>query len=174
MYCDLLATEIQQRTSNGAGGFVEPQIQSEIPLDIKESYIENMSTRIDYYYRIGRASDLKEVVEIEKNLIDVFGPIPTPTQNLLLSSRLRIIYTDTPVSNIYLSKSSIQIIIKEVDEKRGLDFLAAAGSYEDPNLSHLQFKKEGPGKLKVVLFFSDGGRANDLAFSFVRLFGRSG
>ena len=174
MYCDLLATEIQQKTSNGAGGFVEPQIQSEIPLDIKESYIENMSTRIDYYYRIGRASDLKEVVEIEKNLIDVFGPIPTPTQNLLLSSRLRIIYTDTPVSNIYLSKSSIEIIIKEVDEKRGLAFLTAVGSYEDPNMDHIQFKEEGSGKLRVVLFFSDGGHASDLAFSFVRLFGRPG
>ena len=170
MYCDLLSAEVQNKSSPNGKPFFEPQIQNEAPLDIGEDYIKNMSTRIDYYYRIGRATNLEDLVEVENNLIDVFGPIPPPTQNLLLSSRLRILYTNTPVSTIDIFKSSIEIVIDGIKEKEHLGFLTAVGKFEDPNLSRLQFKEVGDGGLKVVLFSSSDVGVGDLAVSFVGLF----
>ena len=89
MYCDLLSIEIQ-KTKSGSGAVQKaPQVTTSFQPDISSDYIENMSLRIDYYYRVGSATSFEQLNKIEKELVDVFGPIPDKTEKLLLVASSR-------------------------------------------------------------------------------------
>ena len=86
MYCDLLSIEIQRTKSEDGVVQKAPNVTTSFQLDISSDYIENMSLRIDYYYRIGSATSVEQLNKIEKELVDVFGPIPDKTKNSLVAS----------------------------------------------------------------------------------------
>ena len=80
-----------------------------------------MSLRIDYYYRIGSATSVEQLNKIEKELVDVFGPIPDKTKNLL-GCFLKIRYKSTPVSQIDIQDSVLKIVIQPFNEEEQLVF----------------------------------------------------
>ena len=89
MYCDLLSIEIQKTKSEDGVVQKAPNVTTSFQPDISSDYIENMSLRIDYYYRIGSATSVEQLNKIEKELVDVFGPIPDKTKKLLLVASLK-------------------------------------------------------------------------------------
>ena len=170
LYCDLLNVEIQKKRSSEKTACFQPQINTRIPISIEEGYVENMSMRVDYYYRIGRAIKLEELSKIEKSLVDVFGPIPKPTKNLIYVAKVRILYTETPVLELDIQSSSVGFLVGKVDKQKELDFLSSVGRYEDKNLDHIQFKEVDSSALRIVLHLVKEGDLFGLLFSFVRLF----
>ena len=129
-----------------------------------------MSLRIDYYYRVGSATSLEQLSKIEKELIDVFGPIPDKTKNLLLVTSLKIKYKSTPVSQIDIQDSVLKIIVQPFDEEEELVFLSRVGIYEHKTLESVRFKEVSGGVLGVFLNISDFGDVFDLLSDFVHLF----
>ena len=80
MYCDLLSIEIQRTRSEDRVVQKAPSVTTSFQPDISSDYIENMSLRIDCYYRIGSATSVEQLNKIEE-LVDVFGPIPDKNKN---------------------------------------------------------------------------------------------
>jgi len=170
MYCDLLSVEIQKKTSPEKTACFQPQVKTNIQASIDKGYVENMSMRIDYYYRIGRATKIEELSNIEKSLVDVFGPIPKPTKNLLSMASVRILYTETPVLEIDCRDSFVSLLVGEIDKEKQLGFLSSVGSFVDSGLTHVQFRGEEKNALRVVLHLVDGSSPFALLLSFVHLF----
>ena len=129
-----------------------------------------MSLRIDYYYRVGSATSLEQLDRIEKELIDVFGPIPDKTKSLLLITSLKIRYKSTPVSQIDIQDSVLKIVIQPFDEEEQLVFLSRVGVYKHKTLENVRFKEVSGGLLGVFLNVSDSRDVFDLLFNFVHLF----
>ena len=151
MYCDLLSIEVQ-KTKSGDGIIQKaPQITTSFQPDIGSDYIENMSLRIDYYYRVGSATSLEQLNKIEKELVDVFGPIPDKTKNLLLVASLKIRYKSTPVSQIDIQNSVVKVNIQPFDEEKQLVFLSHVGNYKHKILESVKFKEVSDGLLGVFL-----------------------
>ena len=170
MYCDLLSVEIQKAKSEGEAVQKAPHITTYFQPDIGSDYIENMSLRIDYYYRVGSATSLEQLNRIEKELIDVFGPIPDKTKNLLLVTSLKIRYKSTPVSQIDIQNSVLKIVIQPFNEEEQLVFLSRVGIYKHKTLEGVRFKEVSGGLLGVFLNISDSGDVFDLLSDFVHLF----
>ncbi len=170
MYCDLLSIEIQ-RTKSG-GGVVQkaPNITTSFQPDIGSDYIENMSLRIDYYYRVGSATSLEQLNKIEKELVDVFGPIPDKTKKLFLVASLKNKYKSTPVSQIDIQDSVLKIVVQPLNEEKQLDFLSRVGIYKHKTLESVRFKEVSGGLLGVFLNVSSPGDVFGLLFDFVHLF----
>ena len=110
-----------------------------------------MSLRIDYYYRVGSATSVEQLNKIEKELVDVFGPIPDKTKKLLLVASLKIRYKSTPVSQIDIQDSVLKIIIQPLDEEKQLAFLSRVGIYKHKTLEGVRFKEVSGGLLGVFL-----------------------
>ena len=170
MYCDLLSIEIQRTKSEDGAVQKTPQVTTSFQPDIGSDYVENMSLRIDYYYRVGSATSLEQLNKIEKELVDVFGPIPEKTKNLLLVASLKVGYKSTPVSQIDIQDSVLKIIIQPFDEGEQLVFLSRVGVYKHKALESVRFKEVSGGLLGVFLNVSGSGNAFDLLFDFVHLF----
>ena len=170
MYCDLLSIEIQKTKSESGSVQKTPQVTTSFQPDISSDYIENMSLRIDYYYRVGSATSFEQLNKIEKELVDVFGPIPNKTEKLLLVASLKIKYKSTPVSQIDIQDSVLKIIIQPFDEEEQLVFLSRVGIYKHKTLESVRFKEVSDGLLGVFLNVSGSGGVFDLLFDFVHLF----
>ena len=101
MYCDLLSLEVERSQGSKSTIKTPPIIKTNKNLEIPEDYIEDPSFRIDYYYRISCAKDLEELDKIEKEIEEIFGPLPKKTKELLIVARLRVLFSPTPVDKIY-------------------------------------------------------------------------
>ena len=170
MYCDLLSIEIQKTKSEDGVVQKAPQVTTSFQPDISSDYIENMSLRIDYYYRIGSATSVEQLNKIEKELVDVFGPIPDKTKKLLLVASLKNRYKSTPVSQIDIQDSVLKIVVQPFNEEEQLVFLSRVGIYKHKALESVRFKEVSGGLLGVFLNVSGSGDVFDLLFDFVHLF----
>ena len=170
MYCDLLSIEIQKTKSEGGVVQKTPQVTTFFQPDIGSDYIENMSLRIDYYYRIGSATSVEQLNKIEKELVDVFGHIPDKTKKLLLVASLKNRYKSTPVSQIDIQDSVLKIVVQPFNEEEQLVFLSRIGVYKHKTLESVRFKEVSGGLLGVFLNVSGSGDVFDLLFNFVHLF----
>ena len=170
MYCDLLSIEIQRTKSEDGVVQKAPHVTTSFQLDIGSDYIENMSLRIDYYYRIGSATSVEQLNKIEKELVDVFGPIPDKTKKLLLVASLKNRYKSTPVSQIDIQDSVLKIVVQPFNEEEQLVFLSRVGVYKHKTLESVRFKEMSGGLLGVFLNVSGSGDVFELLFDFVHLF----
>ena len=74
-----------------AGGLAEaarskefsPQINSDAPILIPEAYVPDLDLRMGLYRRLNDVDSKQELEAFSAELIDRFGPLPEPTQNLL-------------------------------------------------------------------------------------------
>ncbi|MBO9579989.1 MAG: transcription-repair coupling factor [Sphingobium sp.] len=88
LYQSMLEEAILEAKAGGADKIVmkeswSPQINVEAPILIPDDYVPDLDLRMGLYRRINEL-DGKDIVEaFAAELIDRFGPLPDPTQNLL-------------------------------------------------------------------------------------------
>ena len=171
MYCDLLSEEIKKKTNPDNVNYITPQIKTSLPANIEETYVESMSSRVDFYYKIGTISTLEKVETIKKELVDVFGPTPTPTKNLIAVAELKTLYKKTPFVYINHENKKIELIANEVEKGLLPSFLSRVGGFTHPQVVNINFKDKKDGRMGVDINLLKAAAAFDVLFSFARLFG---
>ncbi len=68
---------------------VEPQIDLDIDAYLPSSYIQDSMQKIEMYKKFANIRSLEAAFELEEELVDRFGDIPQPTQNLLTIARMK-------------------------------------------------------------------------------------
>ena len=129
-----------------------------------------MSSRVNFYYRVGVASTSGDLEKIKRELIDVFGPIPQTTKNLISLAALRIAYTETPVVFIDCQNKEVNMVLESLEEKKLFMLLSVVGDFKNPKVSQLRFKERGDGRMGVVFVLFKSADFFEVLFSFVELF----
>ncbi|MGB3471572.1 MAG: transcription-repair coupling factor [Erythrobacter sp.] len=62
---------------------VSPQITVDAPIMIPEEYVPDLAVRMALYRRLNQAQDKAEIESMAAEMIDRFGDLPAPTQNLV-------------------------------------------------------------------------------------------
>ncbi len=62
---------------------LSPQITVDAPIMIPEDYVPDLAVRMALYRRLNDARDKAEIESMAAEMIDRFGPLPTPTSNLV-------------------------------------------------------------------------------------------
>ncbi|MEL6237752.1 MAG: transcription-repair coupling factor [Pseudomonadota bacterium] len=62
---------------------VSPQITVDAPIMIPEDYVPDLAVRMALYRRLNQAQDKAEIEGLAAEMIDRFGDLPSPTQNLI-------------------------------------------------------------------------------------------
>ena len=80
-----------------AGGLAEakprdlsPQITVDAPVLIPDDYVPDLNLRMSLYRRINELEAAQELEAFAAELIDRFGPLPEPTQNLLTLMQIKL------------------------------------------------------------------------------------
>jgi transcription-repair coupling factor (superfamily II helicase) len=93
LYCKLLKRAIDALKKMSPVSFNETRIESPFDARFPESYISEVSIRMELYHRLGEASSFAEVDELLDETKDRFGAPPEPVLWLYHLTRLRIFAT---------------------------------------------------------------------------------
>ena len=88
-----------------------------IPANIPESYVSDLTLRLDIYRRLARTADTDDVDSMEEELLDRFGPPPWQVQNLLYSLRLKLMARQAGVESI--TREDVRIVLRLRDDVGG-------------------------------------------------------
>ncbi len=64
-------------------------IESDLELLIPEDYVKNITERLSLYTQLDSAKTEEELTQFKTQVVDRFGPLPAPVEELLTSVRLR-------------------------------------------------------------------------------------
>lgn len=89
LYCKLLKRAIEALKHKKPITFTDTKMEHSYDARFPEYYIEEVSIRMEIYYRLGDASSIEEIENLLSELNDRFGPPPPPVLWLYHLTRLR-------------------------------------------------------------------------------------
>ena len=96
MYLDMLDRAVRalkegRNVALDAPLAAQTEVEMRVPALLPEEYVADVHMRLALYKRIAAATDDATLDELTAELVDRFGPLPQPAQNLLRTGRLRLI-----------------------------------------------------------------------------------
>ncbi|MCB2076638.1 MAG: transcription-repair coupling factor, partial [Novosphingobium sp.] len=115
---------------------LSPQITVDAPIMIPEDYVPDLAVRMALYRRLNDADDQAEIDSLSAEMIDRFGPLPLPTENL--------------IKLIAIKRQAIEAHIAKIDVgAKGTLVSFHNDSFPDPaGLIEYAAKREGTVKLR--------------------------
>jgi transcription-repair coupling factor (superfamily II helicase) len=103
---ELFADEIKKQEA-----IIVEDCQIDLDLDarIPQSYVPSTSERLNFYRRIAGADKEDERQQLEKEMLDRFGPIPEQLFNLLDTSRIRQVAMRIGLEKVVLKKEKLRL-----------------------------------------------------------------
>jgi len=91
LYSQMLKEAIDELKGEAKQEMVSPvEINLQVDAYIPSLYITDSRQKIEMYKKFVAASSLEDVDDLAEELLDRFGPVPKPVENLLAISRLRV------------------------------------------------------------------------------------
>ena len=143
---DMYVKLIEQAVGEARGEETIPELDTRVELHIDaylpEEYVSDEQMRVEIYKRIAMVADEDSRMAIEDELIDRFGDIPAPVENLIQIAQLRGATRKLGVSHLFLKPDGMHF---KLDEKHmpPLDLLFEAVSRSDPRFRFDVGKKPG-------------------------------
>ena len=141
---DMYVKLIEQAVGEAQGVEQIPELDTRVELRIDaflpESYVPQEKLRVEAYKRIAMIEDEAGRLDIEEELIDRFGDVPQPVQNLMLIAQLRGVTRKLGISLLSLRADGVHM---RVDEKYMPDaaLLYEAIARTDPRLRFVLSKQ---------------------------------
>ena len=89
MYCELLEEAVRRLKREPSRGRVDVDIVLPVEAHLPRSYVGDMRAKLDLYRRLGRVTLDSDVSELVAEMVDRFGPLPPPAEQLIELTRLR-------------------------------------------------------------------------------------
>ncbi len=90
---------------------VEPQVEVAADAYIDEAYIPDARSRIRIYRRLRRVGTVEEVAALREELLDRYGPLPPPVENLFSLVRIRILGREAGVLAIVQERDTVRVAL---------------------------------------------------------------
>ena len=102
----------QWTTDNNARTWCnDSQLETDLPISFPTDYIENISERITLYRELDSLHSEEQLLDYRKRLIDRFGPLPEPAEELLSVVRLRWLCCRLGVEKILLKQERMTMYL---------------------------------------------------------------
>ncbi len=120
------------------------EVDLKIPALIPNDFIHEVPIRLQFYKRIGSATDAESLGEIEIEMIDRFGLLPPQVKNLFHQALVRLKAEKIGIAQITLGPQSGRIEFREKTKVDPMTLITLVQS--QPN----DYKLEGATALKVI------------------------
>ena len=114
LYCKMLneAVKEEKGTALPEDSF-ETMVDMELDAYIPDTYIRNESQKLDIYKRIAGIESREECEDMQDELLDRFGDLPRPVQNLLAVADLKVKAHHVYVKELVERPDEIRVILYE-------------------------------------------------------------
>jgi transcription-repair coupling factor (superfamily II helicase) len=91
LYCSLLESAVRALTHQPARPLFDCSIELSWRAYLPRDYVPGPRVKVELYRRLGRLRSLERLADFRQELIDRFGPLPGPAENLMTEAELRIL-----------------------------------------------------------------------------------
>ena len=115
MYLKLLEEKLKELLGEAKEEDVEVKLN--INAYISENVVKEDRLRLELYKRLSKAKTVKDVFEIEKEMVDRFGKLDTPTKNFLEKIRIKIMAKEKGIKSVSNYGQNISIIYNNEEKE---------------------------------------------------------
>ena len=91
LYCSLLEAAVRSLTDKPDPSKFDALIELSWRAYFPKDYVAGPKIKVELYRRLGRIRSLERLEDFRKELVDRFGPLPVPAENLMAEAELRIL-----------------------------------------------------------------------------------
>src|SRR6185437_9968870 len=138
---------------------IQPAVTIDVPLAafIPESYIDDLNLRLSLYQRMAAADAVDAADDLERELNDRFGALPTPVRHLLYIVRLRGLAKRARVSAIAREERADGRSALILRSQNDSDISADLDATERRDLARIDGVSVGRAQLRIDLTLLDDG-----------------
>jgi len=100
LYSKLLAEAVRELQGEPTAATVEPVVSMNAEGFLPDDYVPEVNQRLALYKRLASARSDGAVAELRDELLDRFGPLPIPTEQLLDTIRIRVAARDLGIERV--------------------------------------------------------------------------
>ncbi len=119
---DLYVRMVGEAVANFKGTVVEepPEVKVELPVNasLPHDYVPSERLRLDAYRRLAAAVSDDDIAEVRAELLDRYGTLPEPAENLLAVASLRVLARRYGVTEITVAGRQIRFAPLELRESQ--------------------------------------------------------
>ena len=102
LYCSLLESAVRSLTRQPERPAFDCSIELSWRAYLPRDYVPGPRVKVELYRRLGRVRSLERLADFRQELLDRFGPLTTPTENLLAEAELRVLAERWHLSRIHV------------------------------------------------------------------------
>ena len=113
LYTELLEEairEIEGKPVNLEDSRREPEIKAPFPAFLADTYVPDVHQRLSLYRRFSSAHNEGEIDQLEEELRDRFGALPSEAQNLMWLIRLKILLKQTGIDALTVGPERVSLV----------------------------------------------------------------
>ena len=135
-YMELLGETIDELRGEARPPAIDPEIRLPVHAQLPEDYVAEVSQRLVLYKRLASATDEADLARTRDELLDRYGPLPAPAENLVRVIRVKLAARQAGVTAVDLERGELSLTV---------------GPYSCIEPAHLAGLVSGPGaRLRVA------------------------
>jgi transcription-repair coupling factor (superfamily II helicase) len=119
LYLRLLEETVRNVTQGDGGPKVIPaEVSVDTPSYLPDDYVPSHEAKLDVYRRLSRVVDAAEIVALQHELRDRFGPLPTPAEAMLSVAQARILGGRLGVDSVLVRGNEARVNFRDTAAPR--------------------------------------------------------
>ena len=132
LYCSLLESAARALTNQPEKPLSECSVELGWRAYLPRDYVSVSRIKLELYRRLGRLRTLNHLTDFRQEMIDRFGPLPRPAENLLAETEIRILAGPWKLERIHVEQGQYVVL-----------------TYRDPARIEALARRH-PGQIRIV------------------------
>ena len=113
LYCSLLESAVRSLTHQPAKPLFDCSVELSWRAYLPKDYVPGPRVKLELYRRLARLRSLDHLADFRQELNDRFGPLPRPSENLLLEAELRILAGNWKLERIHVEAEYVVLTYRD-------------------------------------------------------------
>jgi len=122
LYCSLLESAARALTNQPEKPFFDCSVELSWRAYLPRDYVPSPRIKLELYRRLGRLRTLNHLADFRQEMIDRFGPLPGPAENLLIEAEIRIAAGAWKIERIHVEQG--QYVVLSYGDRARIEALA--------------------------------------------------
>ncbi len=102
LYCSLLESAVRTLTRQPGRPLFDCSVELSWRAYLPRDYVPGPRLKVELYRRLGRTRNLERLADFRQELVDRFGPLPPPAENLMAEAEIRILAAAWQIDRVHV------------------------------------------------------------------------